>query len=55
MLNEMQGNVDLLKPNTLVRYRGMVSDLSDPEYYLGVYNKNNVCLKLLSCRVVTFT
>ena len=28
-----------LKPNTLVRYRGMVQDMFDPEYYLGLYNQ----------------
>jgi hypothetical protein len=28
-----------LKPNTLVRYRGMVQDMFDPEYYLGLYDK----------------
>ncbi|KAJ8025707.1 Mini-chromosome maintenance complex-binding protein [Holothuria leucospilota] len=26
-----------LKPNSLVRFRGMVQDMYDPEFYLGVY------------------
>ncbi|PIK49482.1 putative mini-chromosome maintenance complex-binding protein [Apostichopus japonicus] len=30
-------SLHLLKPDSLVRYRGMVQDMFDPEFYLGVY------------------
>jgi len=29
--------LDLLPPGTLVKYRGMVQDMLNPEFYLGVY------------------
>ena len=28
-----------IAPNTLVRYRGMIQDMFDPEYYVGVFHK----------------
>ena len=28
---------ELLRPNTLVRFRGMVQDMGNPEFYLGGY------------------
>ena len=34
--------VDQLRPGTLVRYRCMVQDVQDPEYYLGVFQHTNV-------------
>ena len=32
---------DLLAPGSLVRYRGMVQDMLNPEFYLGVYQHKN--------------
>jgi hypothetical protein len=30
-------NLGLIKPNTLVRYRGMVQDMLGNEYYIGAF------------------
>jgi len=30
-------NLGLVKPNTLVRYRGMVQDMLGNEYYIGAF------------------
>lgn len=34
-----------LKPNCLVRYRGMVQDMFDPEFYLGAYEVEDLSTK----------
>ena len=33
--------VENLRPGTLVRFRGMVQDMLDPEFYLGVYQEKD--------------
>ena len=38
-INETQ--LEKIQPNTLVKFRGMVQDMLDPEFYLGKYFTKN--------------
>jgi hypothetical protein len=48
-LNEVS-LVDTLPHGSLVRYRGMVQDMFDPEYFLGVYEEVNASGQKVSNR-----
>ncbi|KAK3281451.1 hypothetical protein CYMTET_10763 [Cymbomonas tetramitiformis] len=36
-------NLDAIPPNSLIRFRGMIQDMYNPEYYVGAYQADSEC------------
>merc|ERR1712030_228292 len=43
--------LECLPPNSMVRFRGMIQDMMDPEFYLATYTVTNSTTKVQETRI----